>query len=95
VRGSTFARRVGASLNAGIGLDDLTCPDVAAFEEMAVALATDRPRLAEIKSRLAVNRTTRPLFDQARLAGKLERAYRAAFRRYAAGLPPASIELPA
>lgn len=95
VRGSTFARRVGASLNAGLGMDDLTCPDPAAFEEMAVSLATDRSRLASIRSRLAANLQTHPLFDQARLARNLERAYRAAFHRYVAGKPPESFELSA
>ena len=93
VRGSTFARRVGASLNAGIGLEDLTVGDVAAYEELAVALATDRPRLAAVKARLLANLGTRPLFDQARLASNLERAYRTAFRRHAAGQAPESFEL--
>ncbi len=93
VRGSTFARRVGASLNAGLGMQDMTCPDAATYEELAVALGTDRPRLASIRARLAANLQTHPLFDQARLARNLERAYRAAFRRYVAGKPPESFEL--
>ena len=93
VRGATFARRVGASLNAGIGLDELTCSDVPAFEELAVALATDPVRLAAVKARLRSNLGTHPLFDQARLARNLERAYRTAFRRHVAGLPPESFEL--
>ena len=93
VRGSTFARRVGASLNAGIGLEDLTCPDVPAFERLAGALAADPARLATLKARLRANLGTHPLFDQARLARNLERAYRVAFRRHVAGLPPESFEL--
>ena len=93
VRGSTFARRVGASLNAGLGLDDLTCADVPAFEELAVALAAEPARLASVKARLKANLETQPLFDQARLARNLERAYRVAFRRHVAGLPPESFEL--
>jgi protein O-GlcNAc transferase len=95
VRGSTFARRVGASLNAGIGLDELTCADAGAFEDLAVALATDRPRLAALKARLAANLSSQPLFDQARLARNLEKAYRGAFQRYVAGSPPESFEIPA
>lgn len=94
VRGSTFARRVGASLNAGIGLDDMTCADERTYEELAVALVTDRPRLAAIKARLATNLRTKPLFDQSALARNLERAYRIAFRRLVSGLPPESFELP-
>lgn len=94
VRGSTFARRVGASLNAGIGLEEMICEDTQAFEELAVALVTDRPRLAALKARLAENLTTHSLFDQAQLAHNLERAYRVAFRRHVAGLPPESFELP-
>lgn len=93
VRGSTFARRVGASLNAGLGMEDLTCADPTAYEELAVALATDPSRLAAIKARLAANLQTHPLFDQARLARNLERAYRTAFRRYVGRKPPESFEL--
>lgn len=93
VRGATFARRVGASLNAGLGMEDLTCADAAAYEELAVALATDRPRLASIKARLAANLQTHPLFDQGLLARNLERAYRTAFRRYVDGKAPESFEL--
>lgn len=93
VRGSTFARRVGASLNAGIGLEDLTCSDVPAYEELAVALAADPARLAAVKARLRANLGTHPLFDQTRLSRNLERAYRVAFRRHVAGLPPESFEL--
>ncbi|MBM3546441.1 MAG: tetratricopeptide repeat protein [Alphaproteobacteria bacterium] len=93
VRGSTFARRVGASLNAGIGLEELTCESPEAFERMAVALATDRHRLQGLKARLRQNLRTWPLFDQARLAGNLEKAYRVAFRRYVAGMPPESFEI--
>jgi protein O-GlcNAc transferase len=93
VRGNNFARRVGASLNAGIGLEDLTCVDAASYEELAVALATDPARLQAVKARLKVNLTTEPLFDPARLARNLERAYRVAFQRHQQGLPPESFEL--
>lgn len=93
VRGSTFARRVGASLNAGLGLDDLTSDSAEAYEELAVALAITPDRLASVKARLKANLVTHPLFDRTRLARNLERAYREAFRRVAAGLPPESFEL--
>jgi predicted O-linked N-acetylglucosamine transferase (SPINDLY family) len=95
VRGSTFARRVGASLNAGIGLGELTCESPAAFEELAVALATDRPRREALKAKLRAHLGSWPLFDQARLARNLEKAYRTAFRRYVADAPPESFEIPA
>ena len=39
-----------------------------AYEELAVALATDAPRLRELQRRLSTARSTAPLFDTRRCA---------------------------
>ena len=44
--------------------------------------------LAEIKGRLARNRTTAPLFDTPRFCRNMERAYKAMWDVYAAGEAP-------
>ena len=92
LRGRHFASRVSASLLGAIGLDALVADDVAGYERLAIALANDRARLADLRQRLSANRLTAPLFDTPRFARDLERAYRRMWDRAVAGLPPATIE---
>ncbi len=75
LKGRSFAARVAASLNRAVGLPDLTTSSRDAYEEQAIALATNPGRLAAIKQRLANNRATCPLFDCERFARHLEEAY--------------------
>jgi len=65
--GEVLASRVGASLLAAAGLGDaaagLVAPDLAAYEDTAVALGTDLPRLRALQAAVRASRTTSPLFD--------------------------------
>jgi len=78
--GDRFVGRVGASLLAQIGLDDMVAPDVAGYVGLAVALAGDRARLfrlrGELRARVAASRICRP-DDYAR---SVEAAYRGLWR---------------
>jgi protein O-GlcNAc transferase len=91
--GPSFATRVATSLLHAIGLPELTLRDAQAYEDMAVELATNPARLAELRRRLQANRTACPLFDSAGRARHLEAAYTAMWRRFAGGLPPGPIEV--
>jgi predicted O-linked N-acetylglucosamine transferase (SPINDLY family) len=93
--GQTLAARVGASLNAGIGMDELTAASPAEFEATALRLARSPAALAAVRKRLRANRDTHPLFDSGALARNLERAYAEAWRRYRAGAPPQPITVAA
>ncbi len=86
--GDTFAGRVAGSLLTAIGLPELITRTQSQYEDMAVALALDRGRLAGIKQRLAQNRHTQPLFDTPRFTRHLEAAYTQIYERYLAGLAP-------
>jgi predicted O-linked N-acetylglucosamine transferase (SPINDLY family) len=88
MQGTTFASRVAASLLRNIGLPELVTETAAAYEALAIELATDPQRLAALKARLEGNRLTSPLFDTNRFARHIEAAYRAAYDRYHAGLAP-------
>ena len=77
-----------ASLLRSIDLPDLVTTSVQEYEELAVTLATNSIRLAEIKERLARNRLTTPLFDSRSFVRNLEGAYTKIHERYRAGLPP-------
>lgn len=91
--GSAFAARVGASLLTAVGLPELIAADRPAYERLAIELALQPARLAEIRRRLAQNRAGCALFDSRRFTGSLEALYERMYLRQQAGLPPEHLEL--
>lgn len=91
--GESFTSRVGASLLQAIQLPELIVDGAAAYEAMAIELATDRSRLEEIRSRLASHRQSAPLFDTERFTRQLEAAYIRMHDRQRAGSAPADIDM--
>jgi predicted O-linked N-acetylglucosamine transferase (SPINDLY family) len=88
--GTTFPGRVAASLLNAIGLNELITHSLEEYEALALELATNRMRLADIKSKLARNRDTYPLFDTDRFRRHIEAAYTMMWERYQRGEPPES-----
>lgn len=86
--GESFASRVAASLLNSIGLPELITHTSEAFESLAVELALNPARLEVIRSRLANNRLTTPLFDSQLFARHVEDAYLQMVQRQHAGMPP-------
>jgi predicted O-linked N-acetylglucosamine transferase (SPINDLY family) len=82
-----------ASLLHAVGLPELVAANLADYEAMALRLATTPALLAEIRARLARQRSTHPLFDIARFRRHLEEAYRAMHERRQQGLPPAGFDV--
>ena len=74
-RGNAFPGRVGASLLLAVGLPELVTSSLAEYEALALALARNPGRLAEIRAKLIRNRDIAPLFDTARFTRHLETAY--------------------
>jgi protein O-GlcNAc transferase len=91
LRGGTFASRVAASLDHSVGFDALVTASVSEYEELAVALAEDRARLAALREALAAVLPTTPLFDAARFARDIEHLYGRMHARRLAGLAPADL----
>jgi predicted O-linked N-acetylglucosamine transferase (SPINDLY family) len=89
--GESFAGRVAASLLNAVGLPELINATQEQYEAMAVALAGNATRLAELKEKLSRNRLTTPLFDTVRFTKHLEDAYTQMYQRYQAGLSPEHI----
>ena len=81
-RGHAFPGRVAASLLRAVGLPELITENLADYETLALKLATTPALLADIKSRLARNRTTYPLFDIDRYRRHIESAYITMYGRY-------------
>src|SRR5208337_4939606 len=89
--GQTFAGRVAASLLNAIHLPELITTTPEAYEALAIELATNADRLAEIKQKLAKNRLATPLFDTKLFTKHIEAAYTTMYERYHADLPPSHI----
>ncbi|HEY5225617.1 MAG TPA: tetratricopeptide repeat protein, partial [Methylovirgula sp.] len=61
--GESFAGRVAASLLHAIGLPELVTHSADDYETLALRLATEPERLADLRRKLAANRLNHPLFD--------------------------------
>ena len=75
VLGNQFDGRVAASLLTALGLPELVAPSLETYEALALALARDPARLAQVKAQLAHNRLSSPLFDTDGFRTAIETAY--------------------
>lgn len=89
--GETFPARVAASLLHAVEMPELIMHSLEEYEEQAVRLATHPDELATLREKLAGNRLRTPLFDTARFARHLERAYEMMWEHHVQGLPPAPL----
>jgi protein O-GlcNAc transferase len=93
--GSTFAGRVAGSLLQTIGLGELVTASLEEYEALALRLAREPALLARLRTRLAQNRLTHPLFDTTLFTGNLEVAYRQMWETWRAGRAPAAFSVSA
>jgi len=84
--GRSFASRVAASLLNAIGLPELITNTQEEYEALAIQLAKNPKKFADIKLRLDSNRLTAPLFDTPLFTKNLESAYIKMYERYQADL---------
>ena len=63
-------------------------PDLAAYEALALQLATDPARLAALRQKLQEQRDSAPLFNTPQFTAHLEQAYLQMVERYHQGLAP-------
>ncbi|MGO8754350.1 MAG: tetratricopeptide repeat protein [Gallionellaceae bacterium] len=89
-KGSAFAGRVAASLLNAVGLPELATDNLEDYESLALEFAANPAVLAEIRNRLALNRTSYPLFDTDRYRRHIESAYITMWERHQRGEPPTS-----
>ena len=84
LEGDRYASRFGGSTLLGLGLGELIARSVDEYVELAVQLATDRHRLAELRSTLRERLLGSPLVDASRFAREVEAAYRQMWRTWCA-----------
>jgi protein O-GlcNAc transferase len=92
--GQAFAGRVAGSLLHAVGLPELITSDLLEYEALALRLAREPDRLAEIKASLAAHRDTCSLFDTSRFARHLEVAYTTMWETWQRGETPTSFSVP-
>lgn len=92
--GQTLTGRMAASLLSALQLSELITTDLTAYENLAVALATEPMRLAAINRKLS-KRKESLLFDSARHTRSIEAAFEKMLERLRQGLPPADFAIAA
>lgn len=84
----SFAGRVAASLLNAIGLPSLITETQSQYESLAIELAQNADRLASIKTQLAFNYSSKPLFNTPLFTRHIEKAFSVMMDRYWSNLPP-------
>jgi len=93
LQGSHFASRMSSSILTAVGLPELITYDLEAYETLAVNLVQNSGKLNRIRTQLAENRLTQPLFDTRRFTANLERAYKKMHKIFLAGEKPRQINV--
>ncbi len=62
-RGESFASRVSYSLSVQLGLEDLVTESIEEYQELAILLGSDRPRINQLKTQLGRSKSASSLFD--------------------------------
>ncbi len=93
--GDTLAHRHSAGYLTVTGLGDLVAADPGRYVELAVELAGDRPRLAELRAGLRARMIASPLCDEAGFVRAFTAACVEIRARRLAGEPPRSLDVTA
>lgn len=83
--GESFASRVAASLLNAVGAPELIVDNLVAYEQLALDLANNPIKLAQLKQKIINNRDTSPLFDTPLFVKHLEMAYTQIFNCHQQG----------
>jgi predicted O-linked N-acetylglucosamine transferase (SPINDLY family) len=78
---------------SALGLSELITNTEEEYEALAIELALNIKKLADIKLKLAKNRLSTPLFNTPHFTKNLEAAYIQMYERYQSDLEPAHISI--
>jgi protein O-GlcNAc transferase len=85
--GNMHMSRVGVSLLMNVGLPELIAETPEQYVEIAIKLAGDLPRLAELRSMLRQRMQASPLMDAPRFSRNIEAAYRTMWHKWCSASP--------
>jgi len=88
--GETFASRISLSVLSSVDLTETIAADLSDYEELAVGLANDLPRLAKWRAELRERMESSPLCDGPRFAGNLMHLLRTVWREWCDSIPSES-----
>jgi protein O-GlcNAc transferase len=88
LRGKTAVGRGGVSILSNLGLTELIAGDSDEYVNIAKGLATDLPRLTELRKSLRGKMLRSPLMEAKKFAENIESAYRRMWEGWCAKLPP-------
>ena len=83
--GAMPVSRAGLSLLSSVGLEALAASSEEDYVRIAVELAADLPRLADLRATLRPRMLASPLMDAPRFARNIEAAYRKMWQHWCAG----------
>jgi len=86
--GRSFAARMAGSLLHAVGLPELITTNLEDYEALALKLATEPEVLGALRTKLAENRDTAPLFDTDRFRRHIEAAYEQMWQTWEKGEAP-------
>ena len=92
--GETYVSRMCASQVTAMGVPELVVPDMSTYRARAVELATHPEILADLRARIAANRSHSILFDSVRFTRQLEGVLAEMSRRHRAGVPHTTVIAP-
>jgi predicted O-linked N-acetylglucosamine transferase (SPINDLY family) len=91
MRGHSFLARMGSSINARLGMEELDCSSPEQYVAKAIELATNPAMMSAVRSKLAMARHANRFFDTSAFVRSMEEALQIAWERHEAGLAPADI----
>ncbi len=91
--GEAHVSRVGLSLLATVGLEDLVAHSPNEYVSKTAALANDLPRLSDIRQGLRPKMQASALMDAVRFARNIEITYRQMWRKWCENQPPLTTKL--
>ena len=92
-QGNTFAGRVASSLLSAMDLTELIALSPAEYEELALNLAHNSPKLNQLKEKVRANRAATNCFDMNHYTKTLESFYWQAYDRRSKNLPPEHLDI--
>jgi predicted O-linked N-acetylglucosamine transferase (SPINDLY family) len=89
--GEHFSSRVSSSLLRAIGLPELVKEDYEGYRQLAIELANDPSKLKELRSKLAANKKTEPLYNTEQFTKDIESLYSKMVERHKQGEKPVAL----
>lgn len=94
IMGEVSSARGAASILTALEMPELIAQDFDEYEQLAIFYATHPAEYAAMREKLKAKRYTAPMYNTKLTVKHIESAYKLAWERYQAGLPPAPIDVP-